>query len=282
MGWIGAFTSGAGLTAMLVWAGMGGAGAPAAPSDAPGLSAAAHTPTGSAQTSMPVVEAVSAEGDLLLSNGVVVRLAGLETLPPEEDGAPGPEAERRRALLEELALSRPVKLVYGGLTTDRDGRAVAQAFVALGDREVWLQERLLRDGAARVRTWPHDQSFAASLLAAEGEARRAGKGVWAGGGLRVRDASDPWDVPADGYHVVEGRVVSAMRLRDGRIYLNFGDNYRTDVTLKLKPEDRASFPQRGEELLALEGKKVRARGFVYEENGPLIRLTHVSQIEALD
>ncbi|MBL4619976.1 MAG: hypothetical protein JKX88_07755, partial [Marinicaulis sp.] len=84
-----------------------------------------------------------------------------------------------------------------------------------------------------------------------------------------------------GYHVVEGIVVSARATRS-RFYLNFGDDCRTDFTASAKSSLYRRWLRDEFDLAALEGAKVRIRGFVVDINGPSIDLTHRRQIEFSD
>ncbi|MEE9251245.1 MAG: thermonuclease family protein, partial [Alphaproteobacteria bacterium] len=61
----------------------------------------------------------------------------------------------------------------------------------------------------------------------------------------------------------------------------FGDNWRTDFTASVAPRDRRLFEREGHDLMALEGRSVRVRGWVKLRNGPMIEITHPEQIEVL-
>src|SRR5690606_28854534 len=122
------------------------------------------------------------DGDtVILDNGLVVRLIGLQAprLPRGNDGfAPWPLAEEARIALEKLVLGQKVRLRHGGEKLDRHGRSLGQLFVP-GEPEVWVQQRLLADGMARVYSFPDNRSCIADLIAAEGRARLNRLGIWA-------------------------------------------------------------------------------------------------------
>jgi hypothetical protein len=86
----------------------------------------------------------------------------------------------------------------------------------------------------------------------------------------------------DTFQIVEGRVVEAAEARSGRIYLNFGDNWREDFTATIEPADRPLFDAAGLDPLALAGRTIRLRGWIYAFNGPMITLTHPEQVEVVE
>ena len=67
----------------------------------------------------------------------------------------------------------------------------------------------------------------------------------------------------------------------GRIYLNFGLDWRTDVTVGIGKREGRAFERAGFDLLSLNGKRVRVRGWLRRRNGPMIEATHPEQIEIL-
>ena len=85
----------------------------------------------------------------------------------------------------------------------------------------------------------------------------------------------------DSSQIVEGIILSAADVR-GRIYLNFGVDYKTDFTITIAKKNVKSFAQVGVDLLSLEGARVRVRGWIELINGPSIWANHPAQIEILD
>ena len=73
-----------------------------------------------------------------------------------------------------------------------------------------------------------------------------------------------------------GDFVAEVR---GRIYLNFGDDWRRDFTVRIAPRDKRAFARAGLDLLALEGRTIRVRGWIKWRDGPMIDATHPEQIE---
>ncbi len=143
-----------------------------------------------------------------------------------------------------------------------------------------LQERLVAAGAARVDPKTDDHNLIDRLLAFEREARRNRTGLWALRAYRVFDAASA-DGAIGGFHLVEGVVQSARGAR-GRVYLNFGADYREDFTASTPSRRARKWARAGTSLEALKDARIRVRGFVEEINGPSIEIGHIKAIERLD
>ena len=217
------------------------------------------------------------DGDtVVLENGREVRLVGIQA-PKLALGRPGfqeqPLAHEARAFLEQLVLAQIVRISYGGLESDRYGRALAHLHAGT----VWVQGEMLRRGLARVYSFADNRAQVAEMLALEIEARDAGRGVWALPDYAVRAPAEAGDY-LDRFEVVEGHVLAADEVR-GRVYLNFGADYRTDFTVSIAPGDARRFRAEGFEPLDLAGARIRVRGWLTNLNGPMIDVTHPEQIE---
>lgn len=221
------------------------------------------------------------DGDtVLLDDGQELRLVGIQA-PKLPLGRPGfqawPLADEARRALAELALGRQVTLAAAGARSDRHSRVLAHAE---RDDGLWLQGAMLVRGLARVYTFPDNTGAAAEMLALEAQARDARVGIWAHPYYAVLD---PAQTPShiDRFVVVEATVVATDRVR-GRIYLNFGPDWREDFTVSIAPDDTGRFDDAGIDPLLWAGRRVRVRGWLYARNGPMIDLTHPEQIEVID
>lgn len=225
------------------------------------------------------------DGDtLLLDNGLVVRLVGIQA-PHLQLGREGlsdwPMGSDARAALASIALGKSVQLRYGGEEKDRYGRLLGQLFVT-APAELWVQQRMLLDGMARVYTFPDNRACAQELFAAERQARVAGIGIWTDPYYTVRRADRPAALSAlsGHYEIVEGRVLKAARAA-GRIYLNFGRYYKEDFTAVIDAKASRLFAETGLDPLGLGNALVRIRGWVDVVDGPRIAITHPEQVEVL-
>ena len=194
------------------------------------------------------------------------------------EGKPPAFASEARDILAGLA--RNIVAIEDAAPTDRWGRRIIRA---TGRSGASIEEELVRRGAARIYPETEDFEVIRRLLAAEDEARQAGRGLWARHIYRVRDAARPEDCndAIGGYHLVEGKVASAGK-GGSRVYLNFGEDYRTDVTASATSTIARRWISAGTiDLESLGGARLRIRGFVAPINGPSIELTHPLQVELL-
>ena len=226
-----------------------------------------------------IVQAIVDGDTLILRSGVQVRLVGIQApkLPLGRRGFKAwPLASESKAALARLASGKTLALRYPGRKSDRHGRLLAHLTTQDG---TWVQGELLRDGMARVYTFPDNRGRAAEMLAIERTARAARRGIWALSYYRIRTADDlRRDIGT--FQVIEGTVSKAATVR-GRAYLNFGQNWRTDFTISISPKWMRRHWRDGPPVADFEGRKVRVRGWLKSHNGPLIEATHPEQIEIL-
>ncbi|MBM3541570.1 MAG: thermonuclease family protein [Alphaproteobacteria bacterium] len=225
-----------------------------------------------------VVEVI--DGDtVVLDDGRQVRFVGIQApkLPLGRKGfEEWPLAQESKDHLARLALDRMVALRYGGARKDRHGRRLAHLYLEDG---TWVQGDLLSAGLARVYTWPDNRAMARALLDAERSARQAGRGIWSHPFYRILKAEEAGG-HIDSFQLVEGVVQHAAAAR-GRVFLNFGADWRTDFTVEIEAADMKTFRDSGLDPKALEGRRVRVRGWIKSRNGPAIQATHPEQIEIL-
>jgi len=178
---------------------------------------------------------------------------------------------------------RDVQLFYGRERRDRYKRAIAQVYslTSAGKPDLWIQEEMVRLGLARVYTWENEAVDYPSLYATEEQARAAGRGIWGHEFYAVR-SPEPNALAqyVDTAQIVEGVILSAADVR-GRIYLNFGVDYKTDFTITIAKKNVKKFTAAHIDLLGLEGARVRVRGWVELINGPSIWADHPARLEIL-
>ncbi len=228
------------------------------------------------------------DGDtLVLADGREIRLVGIQApkLPLGRAGfEPWPLSGEAKALLEDLTLGKTVDLGFGGRRGDRHGRVLAHLFVREagpeeGTKPRWVQGAILAAGLARVYSFDDNRSLIAEMLALEGEARAARRGIWADPfyALRAAENAGRW---LGGFELVEGRVVAVGRA--GRnTYLNFAEDWRSDFTIVIGKRAAGLFAEEGIDLTAYQGKRLRVRGWLKSRNGPMIEASHPEQIELL-
>jgi len=218
---------------------------------------------------------------LLLEDGRALRLVGI--LAPRTQTRWAKSLGLRERLISALqkhALGRQVKLRFGERKRDRYGRLLTHIFVDESGEDVWLQEMLIRDGLAMAYSFEDNRDCIRALQEEEAAARANGAGLWETGILRVRNAADPASMNALSYsfQIVEGRVSDVADIR-GRVYINFGEDWRTDFTASIAPSHRDNFEGSNIKLTDLKGHRLRVRGWLKRRNGPLIEVSHPEQIE---
>ncbi|MBM3270941.1 MAG: thermonuclease family protein [Candidatus Sericytochromatia bacterium] len=107
-----------------------------------------------------------------------VRLLGIDA--PEKDQAPwGPRAT---AFLRQLVTGKAVRVETDVQPRDRYGRTLGYLYAG----EVFVNLEMVRQGFAMLYTHPPNVAHTAALVAAQREAREAGRNIWAlDGGLSV-------------------------------------------------------------------------------------------------
>jgi micrococcal nuclease len=212
---------------------------------------------------------VNADNALVLSSGLVARLSGVTAPNADEPGG-----EAAHADLVRLAQGREVELFYGGRRRDLSGRALAQVRLVAGRR--WIQQALLNDGAARVRTYADNRALAQPMYAAEAKARRHDRGLWASPVYAVRL---PTEMGPDvtGFQIVEGRVVRVTQA-SGSVYLDFNDE-RRGFAVNIPDEAAGDLRAAGMAPQTLQGRLIRVRGVV--DFRGLMRIDHPEPIEVL-
>ena len=192
---------------------------------------------------------------------------------------PTTDKAKGAAALAAIIGGRDVTLHGDDDTPDRYGRQ--PAFVFLAGSETPVQSELLR----RARRWfaadVADKDCAATLAAAEAEARQAKKGIWADP-TAIKNAESPGDILAGigRFTVVEGKVLS-VRQAGATTYLNFGRNWTRDFAVTISRRMMPAFEAAGLAPKSLENRRIRVRGFVEARGGPRIEVLRVGQIEVL-
>jgi endonuclease YncB( thermonuclease family) len=206
-----------------------------------------------------------------LEDGREVRLAGIE--PAALDKA------KAAAALAAIVVGQEVMLHGEDDAPDRYGRQGAFAFIA--GSETSVQRELLRRGEALVSAEVTNKDCAATLAAAEAEARQAKKGAWVEPAA-IKNAESAGDILAGigRFTVVEGKVLS-VRQAGAVTYLNFGRNWTRDFAVTISRRMMPAFEAAGLLPKSLENRRIRVRGFVEARRGPRIDVVRVGQIEVL-
>lgn len=242
--------------------------------------ALAEGPSGLPSGGAHVVTSVVDGDTVVLDTGKQVRFVGIQApkLPLGRKGfEKWPLADEAKAHLEKIALGKSVTLYYGGAREDRHGRILAHLVTGDG---LWLQGDMLKQGLARVYTFPDNRAIVPDLLAAERDARSHNRGIW-GHPFYRRLTPDALAKYRGTFQLIEGKVLDAAKAGQTH-YLNFGQDWRTDFTIKINNQALKAFKESGIDPLGYKGKHIRVRGWLKSRNGPMIEATHPEQIEVLE
>ena len=218
---------------------------------------------------------VERNGSVILSDGRATHLEGIRLPGGAADRAPQAFADQAISTILALTHKGPMTLTAMPPKEDRYDRVRGQLFAG----GAWVQLELLKRGLARVAVAPDRTECSDELYAAEAQARAARIGLWSVPAYAVRT---PDNVGRDvgTFQIVEGTVKNAD-LKNGRAYLNFGADWRTDFTVTIEPEDMANFRRLGVDPRAYTGQTIRVRGLVQLLNGPEIEIANPQSVEVV-
>lgn len=227
------------------------------------------------------VQAIRVEknGALILTDGRAIHLEGILFPAGARDHAPDYFAGQALNEMSTLTHGRGVTLAVMPPKEDRYGRLRAQIFVPDDGDDDWLQAAMLKRGLARVALAPDRRECVAELRAVEAQARAQRYGIWSNPAYAIRN---PGNLGRDTgtFQIVDGKVLTAT-LKDGRAYLDFGPDFKTDFTVTISADDMKAFHLAGVDPRDYAGKNVRVRGWVESLNGPEIEAAAPEDIEVL-
>ena len=227
-----------------------------------------------------VVKAVMSGDTVILGDGRVLRLSGIQAPRIVQSRARAhtwPLAAEARAALAQLVQGRTVTLYVPGARQDRHDRLLAQL---VRDDGLWLQGEMLGRGWVRAYAAPDLKDLGAEMYGLEQAARAARRGIWDNRFYAIRDQNGLGH-DLDSFQLVEGRVLS-VSFGKGQIYLNFGQNWRTDFSVRVPRHGVRSFRQVHGDPHLLQGRLVRVRGWLYRHSGPEIEIAFPEQVEVLE
>ena len=233
------------------------------------------------KTSEGIVQKILGPYTVLIEGNQVVKLNGVECLnySPIDQSAECIQAyENLKEKLPEnskISLFQTLNPKIGRV--NRMDEQLAHVVLEEHGKKTWVQGAMLRDGFYRVRTTKYSPEIADTMYNLEHVARLSQVGIWSKDANPVRTAENITSNDS-GFSVVEGKVKKVARVRNN-VYLNFGDNWKTDFTIGVPSNLVKQFSKQGINLAELGSQDVRVRGWVRDYNGPYIELSHVEQLE---
>ena len=80
------------------------------------------------------------------------------------------------------------------------------------------------------------------------------------------------------FHIVAGKVKNVSRTKTA-VYLNFGDDWKTDFTARIGKSVLSKNAAWASKLEAMQGHEIAVRGWIERRNGPMIDVIDPAQIE---
>ncbi len=120
------------------------------------------------------------DGDTIqISTGAKVRYIGVDTPetvdPRRAVGCFGKEASAKN---KELVEGKQIRMEKDVSETDKFGRLLRYVYVKAGDREIFVNDYLVREGYAVVSTFPPDVAHVNQFLESQHYAQANNKGLW--------------------------------------------------------------------------------------------------------
>jgi hypothetical protein len=155
-----------------------------------------------------------------------------------------------------------VRVRFFSDTPDRYGRKPVDLY--LKDSR-WVQGELVRNAQAIPYPYPKEENHIRDLYVLENP-------------HPLSALSD--QIKPDGFAIIKGHVVDVAIIK-GTTYLNFGANWRDDFTIRINRNKEKLFKSYGLDLNTLKGRHIQIRGWVINQNGPMIVAEHPTQIQLI-
>lgn len=181
-----------------------------------------------------------------------------------------------RERLAAASETRRLRLHFDRVREDRHGRLLAQV---VSEDGTWLQAHLVASGLARVETTADGATHASSLLALEARARAAKSGMWNHRDFAIlspRDAGRRLDT----FQLVEGMAQALEGRRPTTRFALMRDG--VPLTVAFSPAVRSEWRRANTDVRAWLGRPLRVRGWIRWQDGAVIDVTHLAQIEFVD
>ena len=202
------------------------------------------------------------DGDtLVLSDNKTIRLIGINAPETARDGRPAETlAIRARDRLRQLLFGQGnrARALFGEDAADQYGRSLAHLWLPDGRN---LSAEMLREGMGWAIAIPPNTRFLDCYLAAEQQARRSARGVWAHPDHAFK-TSTQLNLRSRGFQRVRGRIVRVNR-GGGATWINLEGRF----AVRIPDEDLRWFEQPPSG--AWIGKRLEVRGWLYAAKGEL-------------
>lgn len=230
---------------------------------------------------------------ILLTDGKIIRLENIY-FPDYSAYQPGELSSITLKVLNDILPNKKIQIYtipsrIRKSPENRMGHIQGQIYVA-GD-DVWIQQLLVSLGLAISYPDEYSSEYMTGLLTGEQQARQESLGLWSNENRykiqKAKELNTLSQSDADKYgltqqyHLVEGTITSST-LKKNIVYLNFGENWRSDFTVLLNSDIRKKLEKRGINPQNLQGRKMRIRGWIDWYNGVYIEPRSIHDITFLE
>jgi micrococcal nuclease len=218
---------------------------------------------------------------LVVNNTTTIHLPAIY-IPWETPTSQGEYGKRAKEFLENEFLDKFVR-IYQVRNIERalfNALGHKEAYLVRADDWVWAQEELVKFGYAFAYPTQSHKDTVDELYKAEDFARREKIGFWAEDQWQILNEETAIGIE-DRFAIVEG-VIEKIAVKNNVIYLNFGADWRNDMTVSMDSLLRRQFSKAGVNVTQLGGQKIRVRGWIRDYNGPYIEVLDPRQIEIIN
>ncbi|MBU1112249.1 MAG: thermonuclease family protein [Candidatus Omnitrophica bacterium] len=221
------------------------------------------------------------DGDTVrLANGRLLRYIGIDT--PETNlkkggkfiYQPQPFAEEAKEYNRKLVEGKTVKIEFDLEKEDKYGRLLGYCFVD----DIFVNAKLIEQGYAVLYTYPPNVKYADRFFDLQKQARDKKAGLW--GSYQVIAPEAAGNLIGQ-IRTVQGKVLSTYQSAKC-VFLNFGQDYKTDFTVVIFNNSLGAFRQQGIDPVSFyRDKTVSVSGRIREYNGPEIIVNTPYEIEII-
>lgn len=217
---------------------------------------------------------------LLLQDGDIVRLSSI-SIP---DFNSTQHTQFSEAALEYLksALPENTEIMMYQTRMAKKGRKNRMshelAQIVIKKDKQWIQGEMLAKGFVYADFSLLSEELANELQTIESTVIKGKTGIWSEDSAYKLQNTE--NVKIGQFGIIEGQIKKVATVRNN-VYLNFGDNWKTDFTVMITPALRKKLARDGISTLELAGQTIRVRGWVREYNGPLIELDTPAHLQLI-
>lgn len=216
------------------------------------------------------IKAVDEDGKIQLSDGKIVEFSGLY-IPPEIKN-------KTVEYIKKNVTGKAVDIVLGGSeSTAYNSYLIKNVKIS----EYNLILNLLKAGFAVNYHMEKPDIIDNDKKLAENEAIKTKSGLWSDSSnifISKEELEQNTKIHLYNFRVVTGQVTATKLVKD-KMYLNFGDDWKTDFTVIINKENLKNFGEA--DLDKLSGKKVMVRGWIEFYNGAAMEIYNASHLDVM-